>query len=186
MSRKYFGDEDPMGQTLKIEQDTNLSVITGVMADFPQNSHFHYKMLGSLSTLGYSRNTNWLSHNYYTYVVLKEGTDPVEFESQLRGMLIKYVGPMLEQFLGIDIQQFEESGNSYGYKVQKLTEIHLQSDLQYEHEPNGNPLYVYVFLVAAILMLTMAGVNFMNLATARSTTRAREVGLRKVVGSRRR
>jgi putative ABC transport system permease protein len=185
-ARKYFGDEDPMGQTLKIEQDTNLSVITGVMEDFPQNSHFHCNMLGSLSTLGNSRSTNWLNHNFYTYVVLKEGTDPVEFESSLRDMLPKYVGPMLQQFLGVDIQQFEDSGNSYGYKVQKLTDIHLHSDLQYELEPNGNPLYVYVFLVAAILMLAMAAVNFMNLATARSTTRAREVGLRKVVGSRRR
>jgi putative ABC transport system permease protein len=93
---------------------------------------------------------------------------------------------MLEQFLGVDVQQFEEAGNSYGYKVQKMTDIHLHSDLQYELEPNGNSLYVYVFLVAAILMLVMAGVNFMNLATARSTTRAREVGLRKVVGSKRR
>jgi len=185
-ARKYFGDEDPMGQTLKIEQDTNLSVITGVMEDFPQNSHFHCKMLGSLSTIRDSRSDNWLSHNYYSDVVLREGSDPMEFESQLRGMLIKYVGPMLEQFMGVDVQQFEESGNSYGYKVQKLTDIHLHSDLQYEHEPNGNPLYVYVFLVAAILMLAMAGVNFMNLATARSTTRAREVGLRKVVGSKRR
>lgn len=184
-ARKYFGDEDPMGQTIKMEQDTNVSVITGVMEDFPQNSHFHCNMLGSLSTLGNSRSTNWLNHNYYTYVVLREGTDPVEFESGLREMLIKYVGPMLEQFLGVDVQQFEESGNSYGYKLQKLTDIHLHSDLQYEHEPNGNPLYVYVFLVAAIMMLVMAGVNFMNLATARSTTRAREVGLRKVVGSRR-
>ena len=185
-AKKYFGDEDPIGQTLKMEQDTNLSVITGVMEDFPQNSHFHCKMLGSLSTIRDSRSTNWLSHNYYTYVVLGEGSDPMEFESQLRGMLIKYVGPMLEQFMGVDVQQFEESGNSYGYKVQKLTDIHLHSDLQYEHEPNGNSLYVYVFLVAAILMLAMAGVNFMNLATARSTTRAREVGLRKVVGSKRR
>jgi putative ABC transport system permease protein len=184
-ARKYFGDEDPIGQSLKIEQDTNLSVITGVMQDIPQNSHFHFKMLGSLSTIGNSRSTNWLNHNFYTYVVLREGTDPVEFESQLREMLIKYVGPMLEQFLGVDIEQFEESGNSYGYKVQKLTDIHLHSNLQYEHEPNGNPLYVYVFLVAAILILVIAGVNFMNLATARSTTRAREVGLRKVVGSRR-
>lgn len=184
-ARKYFGDEDPMGQTLRMEQDTNVSVITGVMADFPQNSHFHCNMLGSLSTLGNSRSTNWLNHNFYTYVVLQEGTDPVEFESGLREMLVKYVGPMLEQFLGVDIQQFEESGNSYGYKLQKLTDIHLHSDLQYELEPNGNPLYVYVFLVAAIMMLVMAGVNFMNLATARSTTRAREVGLRKVVGSRR-
>jgi len=185
-ARKYFGDEDPIGQTLKIEQDTNLSVITGVMADFPQNSHFHCNMLGSLNTIGNSRSTNWLNHNYYTYVVLREGTDPMEFESRLREMLLKYVGPMIQQFLGVDIQQFEESGNSYGYKVQKMTDIHLQSDLQYELEPNGNPLYVYVFLVAAILMLVMAGVNFMNLATARSTTRAREVGLRKVVGSKRR
>lgn len=185
-AKKYFGNEDPMGQTLKMEQDTNLYVISGVMEDFPQNSHFHCKMLGSMSTIRNSRSDNWLSHNYYTYVVLREGTDPVEFESQLRGMLTKFVGPMLEQFLGVDVQQFEEAGNSYGYKVQKLTDIHLHSDLQYEHEPNGNPLYVYVFLVAAILMLAMAGVNFMNLATARSTTRAREVGLRKVVGSRRR
>ena len=183
---KYFGDEDPMGQTLKIEQDTNLSVITGVMEDFPQNSHFHCKMLGSLTTIGNSRSTNWLNHNYYTYVVLREGTDPVEFEANLKELLIKYVGPMLEQFMGVDVQQFEESGNSYGYKVQKMTDIHLHSDLQYEIEPGGNSLYVYVFLVAAILMLAMAAVNFMNLATARSTTRAREVGLRKVVGSRRR
>ena len=185
-AKKYFGNEDPIGQYLKIEQDTNLSVITGVMEDFPQNSHFHCKMLGSMTTIGDSRGDNWLNHNYYTYVVLKEGSNPAEFESQLRGMLIKYVGPMLERFMGVDVQQFEESGNSYGYKVQKLTDIHLHSDLQYEFEPNGNPLYVYVFLVAAILMLAMAGVNFMNLATARSTTRAREVGLRKVVGSRRR
>ncbi len=185
-ARKYFGDEDPMGQFLKIEQDTNLSVITGVMEDFPQNSHFHCKMLGSMSTLGNSRSTNWLNHNFHTYVVLREGTDLAELELHMRDMLFKYVGPLLEQFLGVSVEQFEESGNSYGYKVQKLTDIHLHSDLQYELEPNGNPLYVYVFLVAAILMLAMAGVNFMNLATARSTTRAREVGLRKVVGSRRR
>jgi len=185
-ARKYFGDEDPIGQFLKIEQDTNLSVITGVMEDFPQNSHFHCKMLGSLTTIGNSRSTNWLNHNYYTYVVLRDGTDPMEFEAGLRDMLLKYVGPMIQQFLGVDMQQFEEAGNSYGYKVQKMTDIHLHSDLQYEIEANGNPLYVYVFLVAAILMLAMAGVNFMNLATARSSTRAREVGLRKVVGSRRR
>lgn len=185
-AQKYFGDEDPMGQFLKIEQDTNLSVITGVMEDFPQNSHFHCKMLGSLSTIGDSRSTNWLNHNYHTYVVLREGTDLAEFESRMRDMLFSYVGPLLEQFLGVSVEQFEETGNSYGYKVQKLTDIHLHSKLQYELESNGNPLYVYVFLVAAILILAMAGVNFMNLATARSTTRAREVGLRKVVGSRRR
>ena len=182
---KYFGDEDPIGQTLKIEQDTNLSVITGVMEDFPVNSHFHVKMIGSMSTLGNSRSTNWVNHNYHSYVVLKEGTDPQEFEARLEGMVTKYVGPMITQFLGIDMEEFENAGNSYGYQLQRLDDIHLYSDLQFELEPNGNPMYVYIFLVAAILILVIAGINFMNLATARSTIRAREVGLRKVVGSNR-
>ena len=185
-ANKYFGDQDPIGQTLKIEQDTNLSVITGVMEDFPENSHFHVKMIGSLSTLGESRSTMWVNHNFYTYVVLKEGTDPLVFEERLQEMVTKYVGPIITQFMGIDMEQFESAGHSYGYRLQKLTDIHLHSDLQYELEPNGNPLYVYIFLVAAILILVIAGINFMNLATARSTVRAREVGLRKVVGSSRR
>ena len=182
---KYFGDEDPIGQALKIEQDTNLSVITGVMEDFPVNSHFHAKMIGSLSTLRISRNTMWVNHGFQTYVVLKEGTDPQEFENRLQEMVLKYVGPVITQAMGIDLDQFRDAGHSYGYRIQKLTDIHLHSDLQYELEANGNPLYVYVFLVAAILILVIAGVNFMNLATARSTVRAREVGLRKVVGSKR-
>ena len=184
-ARKYFGNEDPLGQTLKIEQDTNLSVITGVMADFPQNSHFHCKMLGSMSTIGNSRSTNWVNHNFHTYVVLKEGTDEAEFEARLYDMVLKYVGPTITQFMGVDMEQFEAAGNSYGYRLQRLTDIHLHSNLQYELEPNGNQMYVYIFLVAAILILVIAGINFMNLATARSTVRAREVGLRKVVGSRR-
>ncbi len=182
---KYFGDEDPIGKTLKIEQDTNLSVITGVMQDFPQNSHFHAKMIGSLNTIGNSRSTNWVNHNFHTYIVLKEGTDPQEFEARMQEMVRKYVGPVITQFLGIDMDEFESAGHSYGYRLQKLTDIHLHSDLQFELEPNGNPMYVYVFLVAAILILVIAGINFMNLATARSTVRAREVGLRKVVGSKR-
>lgn len=181
---KYFGDEDPMGKTLKIEQDTNLSVITGVMEDFPVNSHFHCKMIGSLSTLGISRANFWVNHNVYTYVVLQEGTDPQAFEERMYEMVVKYVGPLVSQAMGIDLEQFEASGHSYGYRIQKMTDIHLHSDLRYEFEPNGNPLYVYVFLVAAIMILAIAVVNFMNLATARSSTRAREVGLRKVVGSR--
>ena len=143
-------------------------------------------MIGSLSTLGESRSTMWVNHNFYTYVVLREGTDPLVFEERLQEMVTKYVGPIITQFMGIDMEQFESAGHSYGYRLQKLTDIHLHSDLQYELEPNGNPLYVYIFLVAAILILVIAGINFMNLATARSTVRAREVGLRKVVGSSRR
>ncbi len=182
---KYFGDENPLGKTFRIEQDSNLYVVTGVMEDLPVNSHIHFKMLGSLCTFENSRSTNWVNHNFHTYFVLAPGTDPAEFESRMQEMVIKYVGPIVEQFMGIDLEQFEEAGNSYGYRVQAMTDIHLHSNLQYELEPGGNPMYVYIFIVIGILILVIACINFMNLATARSTTRAREVGLRKVVGSSR-
>ncbi len=185
-ARKYFGDEDPMGQTLKIEQDTNLSVISGIMQEIPANSHFHCKMIGSLSTYPDRENPfSWVNHNYHTYIVLAEGTDIEEFEARMGDMVTKYVGPVITQIMGIDLEQFNAAGHSYGYKIQKLTDIHLHSNLQYELEPNGNPLYVYIFLVAAILIMVIAVINFMNLATAQSSNRSREVGLRKVVGSTR-
>ena len=184
-AKKYFGNQEPLGQTFRIEQDTNYYTVTGVMQDVPVNSHIQFKMLGSLSTLGNSRSTNWVNHNFHTYFVLAPGTDPVVFESRMQDMVEKYVGPLVQQFMGIDLDQFRESGNSYGYRLQAMTDIHLHSDLQYEMEPGGNPMYVYIFMVIAILILVIACINFMNLATARSTTRAREVGLRKVVGSSR-
>jgi len=181
---KYFGNEDPVGQTLRVERDTNLYTVTGIMENVPENSHFHFDMVGSMSTVQDSRNQFWMSHNYYNYVLLSPETDIEQFNEGLRQMVLKYVGPQIEEFLGIGIEQFEESGNSFGYFTQPITDIHLHSNLQYEAEANGNPVYVYIFLVIAILILTIACINFMNLATARATTRSREVGLRKVVGSR--
>jgi putative ABC transport system permease protein len=184
-ARKYFGDEDPIGKTLKIEQDTNVSVVTGVMQNFPENSHFHCNMLGTINTLPETEdNLSWVNQNFHTYLVLAEGTDVEAFEAGLYDMVIKYVGPIVQQAMGIDLEEFEAAGNSYGYRLMPLKDIHLQSGLRFNLEPPGNALYVYLFLGAAILVLVIAGINFMNLATAQSSSRSREVGLRKVVGSR--
>ncbi len=185
-ARKYFGKEDPLGQTLKIEQDTNLSVVTGVMEDFPENSHFHCNILGSMSTLPENRDAlSWVNQNFHTYILLAEGTDIEAFESRMYEMVVKYVGPIVQQAMGIDLEQFEAAGNAYGYKLIGLEDIHLRSGHRFELEAPGNSTYVYLFLVAAILILVIAAINFMNLATAQSSKRSREVGLRKVVGSRR-
>jgi len=183
-AKKYFGEEDPIGQSLKIEQDTNVSVVTGVMQNFPENSHFHAKMLGSINTLPQNNdNLSWVNQNFHTYMVLAEGCDVEAFEASLYDMVVKYVGPIVQQGMGIDLEQFEAAGNSYGYRLIPLTELHLRSNLRFDIEPPGNPLYVYLFLVAAILILVIAGINFMNLATAQSSSRSQEVGLRKAVGS---
>lgn len=184
-ARKYFGDEDPIGKTLSIEQDTIIYEVTGLMKDVPVNSHFHFDLLGAMCTIGQSRSTNWVNHNYYTYIVLAPGTDIDSFTGQMRNMVTKYVGPQIEQFLGINLEQFEAAGNSFGYFLQPLKDIHLHSHLQAEIEPNGNPAYVYIFSIIAFFILIIACINFMNLSTARATTRAREVGLRKVAGSHR-
>jgi putative ABC transport system permease protein len=182
-ARKYFGNENPMGQTLSVEEDTVIYTVTGILEDIPVNSHFHFEMVGAMSSIGQSRSNNWLNHNYYTYVLLNPETDLSEFEPSMDSMIFKYVGPLLEQYIGVTLEQFAEAGNSFGYFLQPLLDIHLHSDLQVEMEPNGNPAYVYIFSLIAILILIIACINFMNLATARSTTRSREVGIRKVVGS---
>ncbi|MBL7112063.1 MAG: ABC transporter permease [Bacteroidales bacterium] len=182
-ARKYFGDEDPIGQTLSVEEDTVIYTVTGILENVPVNSHFHFEMVGAMSSVAQSRQTNWLNHNYYTYILLNPETDLSAFEPSMDSMIFKYVGPLIEQFIGVNIEQFTAAGNSFGYFLQPLLDIHLHSDLQVEIEPNGNPAYVYIFSVIAILILIIACINFMNLATARSTTRSREVGIRKVVGS---
>ncbi len=183
-AKKYFGSEDPIGKSIRVENDTTLFEITGIMEDVPANSHFHFLLLGSLSSYPrQSENPIWLSNNFYNYVKLKKGTDPKAFEQKLRNLVIKYIGPQLKQILNLSIEDFEKSGNSYGYFTQPLKDIHLTSKLTGELEVNGNILYVYIFSVVAVLILLIACINFMNLATARSATRAKEVGLRKVVGS---
>lgn len=184
-ARKYFSDEDPIGKSVKIEQDTILYEVTGLMEDVPVNSHFHFDLLGSMCTIRGSRSTNWLNHNYYTYIILPAGINIDQFTERINELIPKYVGPLIEQYLGFSLEQFEAAGNTFGYFLQPILDIHLHSNLQVEIEPNGNPAYVYIFSIIAILILIIACINFMNLATARSTTRAREVGLRKVVGSHR-
>jgi len=184
-ARKYFGNEDPMGKNLRIERDTNFWTVTGIIENAPPNSHIPYEMIGAMSYVGLSRSENWVNNNVLTYFTLSEGADADALEERLYEMVVKYVGPLVEGFMGISLEQFEEAGHSYGYRIQKMTDIHLRSDLNGEMKEGGNIQYVYIFLVVAILILIIACINFMNLATARSTTRAREVGIRKVVGSTR-
>jgi len=182
IAQKYFGDENPLGKIFTVEGTTEFRV-TGVAEDMPHNSHFHFNFLTSLSTSSDSRSTIWLNNNYYTYIVLPENYPQEQLEAKFPDMVLKYVGPQAQAALGISVDEFFASGQSYGYFLQPLTDIHLHSDLDFEMEPNGNILYVYIFSVIAVFIILIACINFMNLATARSGSRAKEVGIRKVVGS---
>jgi putative ABC transport system permease protein len=184
-ARKYFGAESAPGRSL-IFDNTATYKVTGVYEDMPHNSHFHFDFIASLETLSESRNGNWLSNNFRTYVLLEEGANPSALAAKFPGMMDKYIGPQIQQILGVGLEEFRKSGSKVEYFLQPLPDIHLYSDLVAEFEANGNINYVFVFSAIAVLILVIACINFMNLSTARSANRAKEVGIRKVVGSYRR
>lgn len=184
MAEKYFGKEDPVGKILNADNRQDY-LITGVVEDVPQNSHVHYDFLASFETLEFSRDQNWISNNFHTYFVLKKGTSNKDFETKLQILAEKYVYPQVKGALGVTPEEFFASGGEFEYSLQPLTEIHLHSQLQFEHESNSNIVYVYIFSIVAIAILLIACINFVNLATARSANRAKEVGVRKTVGSTR-
>lgn len=179
---KYFGNQDPVGKTLTFNGQTDFRV-TGLAANMPSNTHFHSDFFASLASIPDSRSQNWFSNPYHTYIVLKEESSPEEFQAKLPGIITKYMGPIAKKVMGITMQEFRSSGNAFGYFLQPVTGIHLHSDLEYELEPNGSFVYVCIFSLIALFILVIACINFMNLATARSASRAKEVGVRKVLGS---
>ncbi len=184
MAKKYFGNEDPMGKILNADHRRDY-MVSGVVDGFPENAHFHFDFLASLDTYQDSQNQVWLSNNYYTYIDLRKGTNAAAFQKQMNADLRKYIGPQLKASTGVTFDQFESNGNRLGFYLQPLTSIHLHSHLQYEIAPNSDIAYVWVFSAIAIAILLIACINFMNLATARSQKRAKEVGIRKTLGSSR-
>ncbi|HEY4335833.1 MAG TPA: ABC transporter permease [Puia sp.] len=180
---KYFGTEDPIGKVLNFTDDHAALTVTGVMDAVPETSHFHFDLFASMTTLPESRSENWMSSNFFTYLVLPEGFDPRKLEAKLPGVIEKYIGPQIQKGMGVSIAQFRASGNYIGFVLQRLTDIHLHSDLTGDLSAPGDVRYVYILGAVAVFMLLIACINFMNLSTAGATKRAKEVGIRKVLGS---
>lgn len=182
MAKKYFGDEDPMGKSINSDNRVD-NIVTGVVKEYPENSHFHFDFLGTLAGSQRGDDQIWLSNNYYTYFVLRDGVDPKKFEDQINKKFLEYIGPQILQITGLSVEEHFKQGLRYHYKLQHITDIHLNSHLENEIEPNSNISYVYIFSLIALGILFIAVINFMNLSTARSSGRAKEVGIRKTLGS---
>ena len=182
-AEKYFRDEDPIGKTLKLDNRRDYKV-TGVFEEIPDNSHFHYDILLSMESLPDSRNKFWLSMNYVTYIRLHKDADPKALEDKFDEVIENYLGPQMSAFIGTSAEELAERGELRAeYFLQPLRRIHLHSDLLGELEPTSDAKYVFIFTAIAIFIIIIACINFMNLSTARSAGRAKEVGIRKVLGS---
>ncbi len=182
LAKKYFGSEDPMDKIMNFEDGTPYTV-KGVIKDCPPNSHFKYDMFASMSSASFGNSKFWFNNNFYTYIVLRKGSSIAKLESKMPGLIKKYGGQQLYQAMGIHFDDWKKRGNSYTFYYIPLTSIHLYSHLDHELEPNGDIKYIYIFSIIALFILLIACINFMNLSTARSSTRSKEVGIRKVLGS---
>lgn len=173
LAEKYFGKKTPaIGKTLRTVYD--LYKVTGVFEDVPQNSHLRYDMLISMSSIKNNGGENWGNFNYFTYVLLKPGAKAAGLNKKLEQVYHKNVEPIFSKF-----------NVKMRYDVQPITEIHLHSQLEQEPEELGSMSYIWIFSAVAFFMLLIACINYMNLTTARSARRAKEIGIRKVTGSSR-
>ena len=172
MADRYFGGEPALGNTLTVGEE--VYTITAVMEDVPRNSHIRFDGLVSRNSLP-AQMGNWGNFGVFTYLLLQEGEDPAALQEKMKEMYDRYMATI-----------FESIGISIEYELMKVTDIHLRSDSGMEPEPTGSIQYVIIFSVVAFFLLLIATLNYVSLATARSAKRAKEISLRKVIGSSRR
>lgn len=195
VAARYFGDANPIGEQLRFRLSGDGDVfdyeVTGILASPAGPSHARFDVLASylghpFATRDGAFRTNWLGLDVHTYVKLRPASDPVEVTATLATLVQTYIGPALENAFNASLQAFQRSGNGITFSLQPITSIHLHSQRRGELGPNGNQAHVYFFSAIAAFILLIACVNFMNLSTARSEGRAKEVGVRKALGSNRR
>lgn len=182
MALRYFGQEEPIGKILTAgEQSVK---VVGVLQDVPANSHFKFSAVVSSETFPITKRENFTSFAVFTYLKLRQGATPENVESKMPAVVDKYAAAQIERNLGKSWADYTKEGNGYRYFLQSLASIHLNPlNLEAQMKPPGNRTSVYIMISVAALILIIACINFMNLATARSAERAREVGVRKVMGS---
>lgn len=181
-AEKYFGSEDPLNKVLK--GNFGEFKVTGVFEKWPDNSHLKFEFMATFNSAQFFAQENYISFNSQSYIKLKPGSNAAALEAKFPQMVDTYASGQIESELKQSWQDYKKAGNGYRYFLQPLTSIHLDpTNLEFTTSPSGNRKYVYGLSFIALLILVIACINFMNLATARSASRAREVGMRKVMGS---
>jgi putative ABC transport system permease protein len=184
-ARRIFGEENPIDKAITIGSDTIRYIVTGVMSDIPGNTHFEANMLTSFMTNPRANSPEWLSNSFSTYFLLRPNASYKTVDAKIPELLKKYVGPELQRYTGISLDEFEKQGNKYRFYLQNLKDIHLDNSIQQQFKAAADPKFLVIFGTIAILIVLIAAINFMNLSTAQAARRAKEIGIKKIGGSTR-
>ena len=184
-AKKYFGSvANATGKLLEPEGNRAPPLeVTGVCEDWPENSHFIFDVVITTTGNQIFHTVNYVNFAAYTYLLVNKHANPTAVESSFPRVVAKHAAGMIERSFGMSFAQFHSAGNGYRYYLQALGSIHLDSHLEGEVRPNGSRQAIYIFSIVAVFILLLACINFINLATARSIERAKEVGIRKTFGS---
>ncbi len=184
VAEKYFGHGNPLGEILTFRDLRRDYKVTGVIEDPPPRSHFQFDMVATLATGSSSQGGSWGQHSYFTYILLREGASSAALEAKLPDFTRRHYGPHFFAATGTRYEDYYDKGDHhYGFRLEPLTDIHLNKGVRDNQSLKGNRTDLKVFSAVAFFILLIAGINFMNLATARFAHRSREVGIRKVLGS---
>src|SRR5260221_722063 len=188
-ARKYFGykgkgDVSPIGRLIEVGTNRNASEVTGIIADAPHNTHLKFDMILSMDSWGYAVDDDcWACYGLHTYFKITKTSSLPTIEKKLSDFVATHVLPRIEKDLHVTAKQLQERGDRVNFFVQPLTSIHLHSHFTAEFEPNGDIRYVNLFGAIALFIILIACINFMNLSTARASSRLKEVGIRKTIGA---
>ena len=186
-AQKYFGNEDPIGKQLTLESGAAIQfTVTGIIKEVPENSHFHFDVFASTEGYGKAESNSWTQSEFFNYLLVKKGTDIAALEAKIPAIIDTHMGPQIKSEIGVEYSDFKKE-NQISLLLQPLTDIHLRSDFigTSQLEAGGDIKTVYIFIAIALFMLVIACINFINLSTAAASKRAKEVGIRKVLGSNR-
>jgi len=183
-AEKLFGADNAIGKLFFLEDQEQPFRVTGIIDEVPRNSHFHFDIFASIEGLEEAKSDSWFNGDFFTYLLLKEGSDYKALEAKFPYVIKKYLGSKMLEQMGVPYEEFTKE-NKIGFRIFPLTDIHLHADnaAYSQLEQGGDIKYVYIFSAIALFMLLIACINFMNLSTATAVKRAKEVGIRKVLGS---
>jgi len=184
VAKKFFKEEDAIGKSITFDNKREYEVV-GVTQDLPTNSHWDFEVLVSYCSSSAAKDMNWFGNSPLTYIKVQPGTDPEILTNKINEMFIRITDDMFKQMLGVSFAEWEEQGNHYRFRVTPLSQIYLFNPTDDVVERKGDIRYVQLFAVIGLFILLVACINFMNLTTAKSAVRAKEIGMRKVLGSNR-